>query len=105
MKHVKIAKLMTKIPVKKVRAYIFQPTSSGLKLLVFSQPSSPEAGVQVPGGTVDAGESPFKAIKREVLEESGLDFSDEWKFIKSEIIIHPVKLEMSRIPLVLNSCA
>jgi 8-oxo-dGTP pyrophosphatase MutT (NUDIX family) len=42
------------------------------RLLVFRQPDSPEVGVMVPGGTVEADESPEEAVLREVREETGL---------------------------------
>ncbi len=51
------------------------PTSgatSGHRLLVFSHPLSPEAGIQVPAGTMDDGETPGEAVLREVSEETGL---------------------------------
>ncbi len=54
---------------EKVVAYI---TCRG-HLLVFRQPKSPEAGIQVPAGTIDPGESPATAILREAHEETGLD--------------------------------
>ncbi len=41
-------------------------------LLVFRQPASPEAGIQVPAGTVQDGESPEAAVLREAAEETGL---------------------------------
>ena len=43
------------------------------RLLVFRQPDSPEAGVQVPGGTVEPGERLTAAVLRETREETGLD--------------------------------
>ncbi|MBC8446451.1 MAG: NUDIX domain-containing protein [Chloroflexi bacterium] len=43
------------------------------RLLVFSHSQHPEAGIQVPGGTVEAGESPAVAVLREAREETGLD--------------------------------
>jgi ribosomal-protein-alanine N-acetyltransferase len=52
----------------KVIAYITQ----GDKLLVFSHPLFPEAGIQVPAGTIEKGESPDKAALREAREETGL---------------------------------
>lgn len=42
------------------------------RLLVFTQPEAPEAGVQVPGGTIDPGEPPDLAAFREAQEETGL---------------------------------
>jgi len=59
--------------VKKVYAYVLRKTESGYQLLVFKHLHFPEAGIQIPGGTVEVGESPFVAVKREVYEESGLN--------------------------------
>ena len=59
-------------PVLKVLAYITRAAPEGLQLLVFEHQGSPEAGVQVPGGTVDPGEELLDALRREVVEESGL---------------------------------
>lgn len=43
------------------------------RLLVFRQPHSPKAGIQVPAGTVEEGEDPDAAVLREAREETGLD--------------------------------
>jgi 8-oxo-dGTP pyrophosphatase MutT (NUDIX family) len=53
---------------RKVLAYI---TSRG-HLLVFRHPAFPEAGIQVPAGTVEADEAPEEAVLREAAEETGL---------------------------------
>ncbi|MFK8165226.1 MAG: NUDIX domain-containing protein [Lewinella sp.] len=58
---------------KKVLAYIIRKTDTGPELLIFAHRDHPEAGLQVPGGTLDDGENPFKGILREVKEEAGLD--------------------------------
>ncbi len=42
------------------------------KLLVFSHPYAPEAGIQVPAGTIETGELPGQAVLREAFEETGL---------------------------------
>lgn len=56
-------------PIKhKVYAYI---THSDRRL-IFSHPDFPEAGLQVPGGTMEAGEDPADAVMREAFEETGL---------------------------------
>ena len=53
---------------RKVFAYV----THGDRLLVFRQPVAPEAGIQVPAGTVQAGERPEEAVLREAREETGL---------------------------------
>jgi 8-oxo-dGTP pyrophosphatase MutT (NUDIX family) len=54
--------------VEKVFAYI---TWEG-RLLVFDHVAFPEAGTQVPAGTIIAGEPPVAAALREAREETGL---------------------------------
>jgi 8-oxo-dGTP diphosphatase len=55
--------------IHKVVAYI----THGDRLLVFRHTEHPEAGIQVPGGTMEPGESPDEAVLREAQEETGLD--------------------------------
>jgi 8-oxo-dGTP pyrophosphatase MutT (NUDIX family) len=53
---------------EKVFAYI----TNHNRLLVFSHPNSPEAGIQVPAGTVKQNETLQNAVLREAYEETGL---------------------------------
>jgi 8-oxo-dGTP pyrophosphatase MutT (NUDIX family) len=53
----------------KVFAYITHQD----RLLIFSQPDSPEAGLQVPAGTLEPGEHPSDGVLREAYEETGLE--------------------------------
>src|ERR1700722_136132 len=53
---------------KKVLAFVTHEEH----LLVFQQPGFPEAGIQVPAGTIEDDESPLGAVTREVIEETGL---------------------------------
>ena len=55
--------------VEKVYAYITYKD----KLLVFKHTRYPEAGIQVPGGTVEGNERLEDAVLREAREETGLD--------------------------------
>jgi 8-oxo-dGTP pyrophosphatase MutT (NUDIX family) len=64
---------MTRTRRRKAFAYITSLTTSGPRLLVFSHPLSPEAGIQVPTGTMRDGELPPDAALREAREETGLD--------------------------------
>jgi 8-oxo-dGTP diphosphatase len=41
-------------------------------LLVFTHPNAPQAGIQVPGGTLEPGEMPEDTALREAIEETGL---------------------------------
>jgi 8-oxo-dGTP pyrophosphatase MutT (NUDIX family) len=64
-------------PMKnKVLAYITRHQNGREQLLVFEHRDFPEAGVQVPAGTVEPDEPVESALLREVHEESGLAASD-----------------------------
>ena len=58
--------------VDKVFAYITRTAPNGLELLTFRHRDYPDAGIQVPGGTVEDGEAYEVAALREAFEESGL---------------------------------
>jgi 8-oxo-dGTP pyrophosphatase MutT (NUDIX family) len=45
------------------------------RLLVFHHPG--DRGMQLPKGTVEPGEAPEDAVRRELLEESGIDYRGE----------------------------
>ena len=61
---------MNKI-VQKVTAFIIRERDGVRELLVFKHPT---AGVQIPAGTVEEGEDLETAVKREICEETGLQF-------------------------------
>ncbi len=55
---------------KRCRVYAYVTSLKGV--LVLEHPRHPEAGLQVPGGTVEPEESPETAVMREVFEETTL---------------------------------
>ncbi len=61
---------------RKVLAYITRQRGGEMQLLVFEHVDFPEAGVQVPKGTVESGEAIERAAQREVREETGLSSLD-----------------------------
>jgi 8-oxo-dGTP diphosphatase len=59
--------------VPAVRRKAFAYVTHRDRLLVFSHPRVPHAGIQVPAGTIEQGETPAVAALREAREETGLD--------------------------------
>ena len=56
-----------------VRRKVFAYITKGDRLLVFAHPNHPNAGIQVPGGTLEEGETPEEGALREAQEETGLN--------------------------------
>lgn len=59
--------------VRKAFAYICDTTERGHRLLLLAHPDHTDAGLQVPAGTMEPGETPEDAVLREAWEETGLD--------------------------------
>ena len=59
-------------PTRKAYAYITREAAEASSVLAFRHRDYPEAGIQVPRGTVDEGEDPAVTVMREVCEECGL---------------------------------
>ncbi len=65
----------------KIVAYITRQRGSKTQLLVFEHIDFPDAGVQVPKGTVEPGEAIEHAAAREIREETGLTQLDGLRYI------------------------
>jgi 8-oxo-dGTP pyrophosphatase MutT (NUDIX family)/L-amino acid N-acyltransferase YncA len=64
----------------KVLIYVTRMREAKIELLAFRHRDFPNAGLQVPAGTVEDGEDLIRAAKREVFEESGLVLDDDITF-------------------------
>jgi 8-oxo-dGTP pyrophosphatase MutT (NUDIX family) len=64
--------MQTPIDTLTIRRKAFAYVTSGPRLLLFTHPEHPEAGIQVPAGTMAPGEAPAAAALREAREETGL---------------------------------
>lgn len=58
--------------MRKVIAKAFAYITHDHRLLVFEHTDAPEAGIQVPAGTIEPGETPAEGALREAHEETGL---------------------------------
>jgi len=56
-----------------VLAYVTRRRAGGRELLVFDHRDHPEAGTQVPAGRANPGETLEQALRRELVEEAGLE--------------------------------
>ena len=56
--------------IEKITAFVTRTSPNGIDLLLFEHPN---AGIQIPAGTVNPGETPAEAATREVAEETGLN--------------------------------
>lgn len=70
--------------IKKAYAYITRVSDGRLQLLVFQHKNIPEAGIQIPKGTVKEDEDTFSAVIREVQEETGIQTFEVGKLIASD---------------------
>ncbi|MFJ5562694.1 NUDIX hydrolase [Lysinibacillus xylanilyticus] len=59
--------------VEKAFGYITREHEGQLQVLVFEQ-NTEGAGIQIPKGTVEEGETPLEAVIREMFEETGLSY-------------------------------
>lgn len=57
---------------RKVLAYITRGEEPDWEILVFQQKDNPDAGIQVPGGTIESDEFIIDALYREIEEETGI---------------------------------
>lgn len=55
--------------IEKITAFVTRTSPNGIDLLLFKHPN---AGIQIPAGTLNPGETPAEATTREVAEETGL---------------------------------
>ncbi len=61
---------------RKVLAYITKGEDAAREILVFEHKDNPDAGLQVPGGTIEEDELPIDALYREIEEETGINRED-----------------------------
>lgn len=61
----------------KTRRRVYAYVTSKQGVLILEHPEHPEAGLQVPGGTIETDETPAEAARREVFEETTLEITAE----------------------------
>lgn len=81
--------------VRKAYGYVTHISNDTKQVLVFRHPllTIAEGGIQIPKGTIMEDEPPLEAVRREIIEETGLtDFTvegelavDEWEYCHEHI--------------------
>ncbi|OXS59576.1 8-oxo-dGTP pyrophosphatase MutT (NUDIX family) [Bacillus sp. V-88] len=71
-------------PIKKAYAYVTRVRDGRLQVLVFQHKDIPEAGIQIPKGTVKEEEDTYSAVIREVKEETGIQKFEVEKLISAD---------------------
>ncbi len=79
---------------EKVLAYILRQLNGQTEILIFRHADYPEAGVQVPAGTLEIGEERVAALLREVEEESGLTTFEKVRLIGTTTFLAHSKQEI-----------
>lgn len=74
--------------VEKAFGYITREHEEQIQVLVFEQ-NTIGAGIQVPKGTIEEGETPLEGVKREMLEETGLTTLVVQGLIAQDYFNHP----------------
>jgi 8-oxo-dGTP pyrophosphatase MutT (NUDIX family) len=59
-------------PIKKAYGYVTRVLDEKTQVLVFRHKDIPEAGIQIPKGTVKEEEDTYNAVIREIKEETGI---------------------------------
>ena len=70
--------------IKKAYAYVTRVRDGKLQVLVFLHKDIPEAGIQIPKGTVKEEEDTYSAVIREVKEETGIQKCEVEKLISAD---------------------
>ena len=68
----------------KIRHRAYAYITNRNRLLLFTQPASPDAGIQVPAGTIESGESLEHAVMREAREKTGLTGLKHERFLAQD---------------------
>ena len=69
--------------VEKVLIYAFSEDLT--RVLAFRQPDHPEAGIQIPAGTVEIGEKADHAARREFREETGFEVPEPMVLVAQSV--------------------
>ncbi len=81
---------------KKVISYFLRHNNGERELLVFNHRDYPDAGTQVVGGTVEAGENPIDTMVREIYEEAGLRIKTaNLKYLGDSVYMRKDRLEVN----------
>lgn len=80
----------------KVVAYLVRFTGGVTQVAVFDHVDAPEAGTQVPAGTMEEGESPEAACLRELTEESGVTSARILRCVGTYDYVHQTRQELHR---------